>query len=154
MVKVALGFGAARAEEVAGKLRDFLHAEGLDVFLASPRSHDIPNGMPEEEQKQLIHQNFMDCNILVYVCADGTPEQQAVKEEVTFIRRNKLLDKLIIFSKSDDCIPKRLKSSWRPLHFAPEKPEESFSRLLNEIFRQHIRLASSAEMKPERVGEA
>lgn len=125
MVKVGLGFGAARAEEVAGKFRDFLHAEGLDIFLASPRSHDIPNGMPQEEQKQLIHQNFTDCNILVYVCHDGTPDQQAVKEEVTFIRKKKLFEKLIIFSKSDECIPKRLKSSWRPLHFAPEKPEES-----------------------------
>jgi hypothetical protein len=64
-----------------------------------------------------------------------------------------LFEKLIIFSKSDECIPKRLKSSWRPLHFAPEKPEESFNRLLIEIYRQYVRLAGITEIKPEPMGE-
>ena len=88
MVQVAIGYGGARGEEVANKLRTYLKDEDLDAFLASPRSHDMPQGMPDEEQRQLIKKKFLECNIIVYVCHDDTANRPAVIEEMTFIKKN------------------------------------------------------------------
>lgn len=141
MVEVAIGYGGPQAKGVAEKLRSFLKDENIDVFLASPNSHDILHGTPQNEQIQLIHRKFLECNIIIYVCHEETPTRAAVIEEMNFIRGNVMSNKIIIFSKSDDCIPEQARELWRPLHFTPEKPEESFVRLLNEIFRQYIRIS-------------
>jgi hypothetical protein len=39
------------------------------------------------------------------------------------------------------------------LHFPPEKPEESFCRLLNEIFRSYIRINADASIEREAIGK-
>ncbi|MGA2523806.1 MAG: hypothetical protein ABSF65_06595 [Candidatus Bathyarchaeia archaeon] len=154
MVQVAIGYGGTPAEQVATKLRSYLKDEDLEVFLASPHSHDMPQGASDQEQWQLIQKKFLECNIIVYVCHDETPDRSAVKAEMTFIKKHNLFNKMIIFSKSDSCIPQKAKKIWRSMHFAPEKPEESFSRLLNEIFRQHIRLSAPIQAAPAPTGGA
>ena len=151
-IKVAIGYGGAKAEEVAGRLNTFLRDENLDVFFASPKSQDLLQGINRAQQKALIKKNFIESHVIVYVCHDGTSDRKAVKEEMTYIIQNNLNARLIIFSKSDECIPRRVKSLWHTLHFAPEKPEESFNRLLNAIYRQYVRLSEPAEIKLENRG--
>ncbi len=112
----------------------------------------MPKGTPDVEQRQLIKKKFIECDIIVYVCHEETPNRQAVKEEMAFLKKQNLFNKTIIFSKSDNCIPQKATKLWRPLHFAPERPEESFSRLLNEIFRQHIRLSTTIQPEPAATG--
>jgi hypothetical protein len=152
MVEVAIGYGGAQAEAVAKKLSAFLKEEDLDTFLASPQSHDIPHGATDEEQRRIIKKKFLECNIIVYVCHDGTANRPVVVEETRFMKKNKLFTRTIVFSKNDDCIPEKLREIWHPLHFTPEKPEESFNRLLNEIFRQHIRLSTPIQASPASGG--
>jgi len=151
-IKVAIGYGAAKAEEVAGRLNTFLRDENLEVFLASPRGQVLPQGITKAQQRALIEKNFLESHVIVYVCHDGTTKRKAVKEEIAFIIKKRLNAKLIIFSKSDNCIPKNAKSLWHTLHFAPEKPEESFNRLLNAIYRQYIDRSEPAEIRLENLG--
>jgi hypothetical protein len=40
-VKVAIGYGGAKAEEVAGMLSAFLRNESLEIFFASPKGQDL-----------------------------------------------------------------------------------------------------------------
>lgn len=148
-VSVSIGYGGPRAEAVADSLDTFLSKRKLDVFFASPKGYSIPHGLSDKQQKEYIKKNFMESHIIVYVCHVETPTQPNVKDEIDFIARNNLNDRTIIFSKSDDCIPELAKDWWRPLHFSPEKPEDSFDRLLSEIFQQFTRLYKF-EIKPEK----
>lgn len=146
MVNIFIGYGGPRAEEVAKKLNAFLLEQKLETFLASPNSHDL---LPTDEIKTKINQNLLDCNIAVFVCHESTSHSKEIKREINFLFKNNLQHKIISFAKSDDCLPRKLRKRWHPLHFAPEKPEESFCRLLNEIFRCYIRIQKTPRMIKE-----
>jgi hypothetical protein len=152
LVKIFIGYGNNKAHDVAISLRAFLSKEGLDPFLASPTSPDVPSGLTEPQFKALIRENIIDCHVIVFVCHNGTPKSKPAKEELDYIMKSKLNRKMILFSKCDDCIPKSVKTIWHPIYFAQEEAEESFRRLLNEIFKQYVRITKPPEMKLEDVG--
>jgi hypothetical protein len=150
--KVFVGYGGSKAEEVACSLDAFLRKEGLYLFFASPKGHDIPHGLDEEKTKVMIRQNMTDCQIIVFVCHEETPVSNPAKEEIDYILDKHLNNKTILFSKCDDCIPEQAQGLWHPLHFPPEKAEESFCRLLNEIFRSYLRLYAPPRIEHETNG--
>jgi hypothetical protein len=155
MLSVFIGYGGTKAEAVAEKLELFLETEAkIDVFLASPKSHSLPanahNFIPR------INQEMVARNIAIFVCHERSNKSKSMIGEIEFLISNKLTNKIIIFSISDSCIPFKFRWLWRPLHFTPEKPEESFCRLLNEIYRGYIEIsqtlnvvAENAEVEPE-----
>jgi hypothetical protein len=150
MIKVFIGYGGPKAESIANKLDSFLKNEELDTFLASPESRSLAS---ISNFKFETEKNMRDCNIIVFVCHDGTKGASPAIDEIDFIIKNKLQNKLIVYSKCDHCIPHKLsKNRWHPMHFAPEKAEESFCRLLNEILRCHITLSYNYEIEPEEIG--
>jgi hypothetical protein len=137
MVSVFIGFGGPEAEEVAKELEKFLSHERIETFLASPLSNTLPASTANFNAR--INQTLLDCNIAVFVCHKSTPRSNPVKKEIDLLYSQHSESKIISFAASDDCLPKRLRENhWHPLHFAPEKYEESFPRLLNKIYRSYI----------------
>jgi hypothetical protein len=151
-VSVFIGYGGTKAAEVANSLNVFLKLEELDTFLAAPRSHTLISGTTNFQKE--IEQNIIASNIIVFVCHDGTCDSKPAKKEIDFISDHNLFYKMILFSKSDNCIPKKAQCVWHPLHFPPEKPEESFCRLLNEIFRSFISITAPVSIERESKVEA
>lgn len=151
MLTVFIGYGGAEGESVAEKLEQFLETEAkMDVFLASPKSHSLPanshNFIPR------INQEMIRRHIAVFVCHEGSVRSKAMIEEIDFLISSNLTNKVIIFSASDNCIPVRFRERlWRPLHFTPEKPEESFCRLTNEIYRSYMEIVQTSTIVPENV---
>jgi len=146
MIHVFIGYGGPEAEEVAKRLSSFLKNEGLVTFLACPESHDL---VSTDDFKLIIEKNLLDCNIAIFVCHKGTSRRKEVKREIGFLFDRNMEHKIISFAESDTCIPIKIRERWHPLHFASEKPEESFCRLLNEVFRCHIRLDRSVPLVNE-----
>jgi hypothetical protein len=151
MIKVVIGYGGAKAEEVANDLDTFLKKEGLEVFLVTPETSVVPSGSLSEVNA-LFRQNMLDCSIIVFVCHSETPNSKPAQAEIKFIRKNNLVGKTIFFSKCDDCIPKCAKNLWHPTHFTPEKAEESFCRLLNRIYQEYVRLSTTVRIGSEQLG--
>jgi hypothetical protein len=149
MLSIFIGFGGTKAEEVAKKLERFLETETkMNAFLGSPQSASLTANAHNFLAK--INQEMIDRHIAIFVCHEGTPRSQAMIDELNFLISRKMEDKIIIFSASDHCIPSQFrKRLWRPLHFTPEKPEESFCRLANEIYRSFIEKAQTPTIVPE-----
>jgi hypothetical protein len=140
MLKVFIGFGGPDAKVVAEEVEKFLKVETkIETFLASPRSNTLSPNVADF--KATINRELLDCNLAVFVCHKGTPRSTLVKNEIDMLYSQDLENKIISFAASDNCLPKKLREQhWHPLHFPPEKPEESFARLLNEIYRSYIEL--------------
>lgn len=137
MIEVFIGYGGARAENVANDLCLFLRNDvELHVFLASPTSTSL---QPTVDWRVEINESLMNCNIAVFVCHEGTPSSYEVRREIKFLFDNNQEHKIISFATHKSCIPKKLRNRWSPYHFPPEKPEESFCRLLNQIYRSYVR---------------
>ena len=138
MLSIFIGFGGAKAEEVAKKLENFLLVETrMNVFLGSPKSASLPANAHDfiaRINKQMIERHFA-----IFVCHEGTNKSEAMIDEIKLLFSKNLEYKIIIFSASDECIPSEFRTRlWRPLHFNPKKPEDSFCRLANEIYRSYI----------------
>jgi hypothetical protein len=140
MLSVFIGFGGPDAKEVAENLEKFLRLETtVRTFLASPQSSTLTANTADFHVR--INQELLGCNIAVFVCHKGTPHSTPVEKEIDLLYSQHLENKIISFAASDNCLPKKLREHhWHPLHFAPEKPEESFSRLLNKIYQSYIEL--------------
>jgi hypothetical protein len=139
MLSVFIGFGGQKAEGVAKQLETFLNDEKIETFLASPLSRAILANAPDFPAE--INKRLLSYDIIVFVCDKGTPRNDPVKKEINLLYRRHLENKIIPFSASDNCLPKRLRGKrWHPLHFPPEKAVESFPRLLNNIYRSYIDL--------------
>jgi len=138
MLTVFIGYGGAKAESVAEKLEEFLETEAkMDVFLASPESCSLPANSHDFINR--TYQEMTRRHIAVFICHKGSIRSKPLIREIDFLISNNLTSKLIIFSASDHCIPVRFRNElWRPLHFTPEKPEESFCRLTNQIYRGYM----------------
>lgn len=152
LMKIFIGYGGSKAEEVASNLTDYLRKEELNVFFANPKGHDLRPGLTEEEVKAEIRKNLLECDIIVFVCHNETPDSIPAKEEIKFILEKRLNGKTIIFSRCEHCIPEIGQNLWNPLHFPPEKAEESFCRLQNEIFRMYIATSLPPEIRTEILG--
>jgi hypothetical protein len=149
VVEVVIGYGGAKAEEVAIDLRTFLKDKGINAYCVSPKCNDVPQGTPIPEVKARIRQKMKDYHIIVFICHEGTPRSKPAVDEIEFIINEELTAKTIIFSNCDHCIPSRAKNMWHPMHFVSEKHEESFCRLLNMIYGSYILLYPSSESKKE-----
>lgn len=144
---VFIGYGGPRAEGVANRLEGFLKNESqITTFLATPRSHSL---LSTDEWKAKIDQNLLDCNIAIFVCHQNTSRSPEVKREINFLFQNSMQHKIITFSNTDTSIPIKVRKRWHRLHFPTEKPEESFCRLLNEVFRCFIELKQPAIIASE-----
>jgi hypothetical protein len=151
MLTVFIGYGGTKGEAVANKLERFLEIEEkMDVFVGSPDSHSLPanthNFLPRIKQEMVAR------NIAVFVCHDGSVRSKPMIDEIDFLVSSNLTNKVIIFSASNSCIPVKFRALfYRPLHFTPEKPEESFCRLTNEIYRSYLEITqtSNAEVNSE-----
>lgn len=151
MIKVFIGYGGDKAEEVANDLDAFLKDEELDPWVASPRRHHLTSVTFDFRYE--IQKNIRERDIIVFVCHEGTICSAPATEEIKFIFDNGLQNKMIVFSKCDDCIPPILvEKKWHPFHFSPEKAEESFCRLLNEIFRCYIAINPIVQIETEVSG--
>ena len=93
-----------------------------------------------DDFKAEIEKNLLECNIVVFVCHKETADSPEVQHEIDFLFTSHNEHKIITFAKCDNCIPNKLLERWHRLHFPPEKPEESFCRLLNEILKCYIQL--------------
>jgi hypothetical protein len=147
MLSVFIGYGGAEAEGVADCLNAFFRIWPIDSFCASPKSNQLPQGETAETIKQVIRKKIEESSIIVLVCHSESLESQPLIEEIQYICQRNLNKKVIVFSKCDDCIPTVAAGLWHPTHFAPEKPEESFSRLLNLVMGKHISLYGSPEIE-------
>ena len=147
MIHVFVGYGGARSENVANRIGDFLNNESqITIFLATPRSHSL---LSTENWKAEINKNLLDCNIAVFVCHKNTSRSGEVNREIDFLFQNNMKHKIISFADTDTSIPRKLRQRWHPLHFPPEKPQESFCRLLNEVFRCFIQIKELARIVSE-----
>jgi hypothetical protein len=139
---VFIGFGGTEAETVAVELWKFLSAgygEIIDPFCASQQANSIPPNTPQYHAR--INQELDKCDIAVFVCHRDTPKSGPIKAEVNLLYEKRKENRIITFAASDDCLPKKLRERhWHPLHFPPEKAEESFPRLLNNIYGSFILL--------------
>jgi hypothetical protein len=149
MVSVFIGYGGKEAEETAKKFEDFLKIETkMETFLAAPQSRTL--SAASADYRARIDQNLMDCHVAIFVCQIDTPRSKELKREMDLLFERNLEKKIILFSASDQCIPVKYREKlWRPLHFPPEKPAESFCRLVNEIYRCFIENQESARIVPE-----
>jgi hypothetical protein len=149
MLSVFIGYGGAKAEEVAKKLEDFLKTEAhMETFLATPQSRTLTATSHDYNVK--IVQNLIDCHVAIFVCHKNTPHSEELKKEINLLFQRNSENKIILFSASEYCVPVEFrKKLWHPLHFPPEKPEESFCRLVNEIYRCYIDLQESARIVTE-----
>jgi len=149
-VSVFIGFGGSRAENVATRFEIFLKTNtDIETFLASPQSRTMPSTANFRTE---IQQHLINCNIAVFVCHKNTSHSQSMKDEIDTLFSENLENKIISFAASDTCIPKKIRDNkWHPLHFPPEEPEESFRRLLNEIYRCYLRLQNSERTTTERA---
>jgi len=140
LISVFIGFGGTKAEGVAVELKKFLNGEDIiEPFLASPQSNSLPANTPNFST--MINQELKKCDIAVFVCHKNTPNSPPIKKEINFLYSKGKKNRIIPFAASDNCLPRRLRGKrWRPLHFPPEKAEESFPRLLNNIYRSYIEL--------------
>ena len=147
MIHVFIGYGAPRAEEVANRLNVFLSGEKqITTFFANPQSHHL---LSTDEWRTEINKNLLDCNIAVFVCHKNTSRSGEVNREIDFLFQNNMKHKIISFADTDTSIPRKLRQRWHPLHFPPEKPQESFCRLLNEVFRCFIQIKELARIVSE-----
>jgi hypothetical protein len=151
MLTVFIGYGGAKGEFVAWMLDKFLKTEAkMNVFVASPTTHGLSAN--EHNFKIRINQEMLNRHIAIFVCHEGSIRCKAMIEEIDFLDSNNLTNKMIIFSASDSCIPVKFRSKfWRPLHFTPEKPEESFCRLTNEIYRAYIEIMQPSTIVAENM---
>jgi hypothetical protein len=149
MLSVFIGFGGPEAKKVAEDLEGFLRVETtIKTFLASPGSNTLPANIANFHT--IINRELLDCNIAVFVCHKGTPRSTPVKKEIDLLYSRNLENKIIPFAASDECLPKKLREHhWHPLHFPPERPEESFPRLLNSIYRSYFELMESTRITSE-----
>ncbi len=151
-VSVFIGYGGARAEQVADSLNNFLRSWMIDSFCASPSSNQIPLGVTTEQLRQIVRQKMEQCSIIVLVCHVESHDSAEFIDEIDYIIQHNLNKKVIVFSKCDHCIPDLATSLMHPNHFAPEKYEESFSRLLNTIFSTYVRSYGEFEIKKNTQG--
>jgi hypothetical protein len=149
MLSIFIGFGGTKAEEVAKKLESFLRNETkMETFLASPLSRTLSASSADYGAK--ITQSLIDCHVAVFVCHKYSPRSEPLKNEIDLLFSRNFENKIILFSASDNCIPSKFRAKlWNPLHFPPEKPEESFCRLVNEIYRCYIERQESARIVTE-----
>jgi hypothetical protein len=148
MLNVFIGYGGKEAENVAKKLESFLaETKIIETFLASPQSQTLSPTTHNYDTK--ILENLIKCNIAIFVCHEETPNSRELKNELDILSKAKMEYKIILFSVSDHCIPTKYRRLWHPLHFPPEKPEESFCRLLNQIYRCYIDIMASASIVKE-----
>jgi hypothetical protein len=149
MLSIFIGYGGTKAEEVAKKLENFLQTETkMDVFLGSPQSASLTANAHDFIAK--INKQLVERHLAIFVCHEGTPRSQAMIDEINLLITKKMSHKIIIFSASDNCVPSQFRQKlWRPLHFTPEKPEESFCRLANEVYRSYIEKTEPSTVVPE-----
>jgi hypothetical protein len=150
MIDVFIGYGGPRAENVANDLGNFLRDEEVNVFLATPSS---PSLHPTAEWRIEIDKSLLNCNVAVFVCHQGTPRSYEVRREIKFLFDLGQEQKIISFTTHKNCIPRQLRDRWNPFHFPPENPDESFCRLLNQIFRCYIRNSKQITPVPEDENE-
>lgn len=150
MIDVFIGYGGPRAQTVANDLGNFLRTEEMNVFLATPAS---PSLRPTAEWRIEIDKSLLNCNVAIFVCHQGTPRSPEIRREIKFLFDSGQEQKIISFTTHKDCIPRLLRDRWNPFHFPPEKPEESFCRLLNQIFRCYIRNSIQVNLIPENENE-
>ena len=115
--------------------------------MASPQSQTLSPTAHNYDAK--ILENLIKCNIAIFVCHKETPHSKELKNELDVLSKEKMEYKIILFSASDHCIPSKYRKLWHPLHFPPEKPEESFCRLLNQIYRCYIDINAPSSMVKE-----
>jgi hypothetical protein len=147
MFSVFIAYGGARAESVADQLNAFFRSWPIESFCASPRSNQLQQGLTPEETKQVIRKKIEESSVIVLVCHSESPVSPPFIEEIEYVCQRKLNKKVIVYSKCDDCIPAPAAGLWHPTHFAPEKAEESFSRLLNHVFGTYVGLSGIPEIK-------
>lgn len=145
VIHVFIGYGGARAEDVAERVNSFLNGEKqINTFLASPRTHHL---LSTDEWRAEVNSRLLDCNLAIFVCHENTSRSSEIKREIDFLFDYNMESKIIVFANTDTCIPRKVRQRWHPLHFPPEKPDESFCRLLNEIFRCYIKIVKSTRAR-------
>jgi hypothetical protein len=148
MLNVFIGYGGKEAENVAKQLESFLEeTKFIDTFLASPKSQTLPATSHDYNDK--ILKSLTNCEIAIFVCHKETPRSEELKNELDELSKRKMLYKVILFSASDFCIPTKYRRLWHPLHFPPERPEESFCRLLNQIYKSYIDITTPPNIVKE-----
>jgi hypothetical protein len=148
MLNVFIGYGGKEAENVAKKLESFLaETKCIETFLASPKSQTLSPTSHNYNAK--ILENLIRCNIAIFVCHKETPYSKELKNELDILSKEKMEYKIILFCASDYCIPTKYRKLWHPLHFPSEKPEESFCRLLNQIYRYYIDIQAPSSIVKE-----
>lgn len=144
VIYVFIGYGGPEAKNVAESVDKFLNNEKqIETFLATPRTHHL---VSTDEWRTEIYKELLDCNLAIFVCHKNTSRSSEVKREIDFLFTHNMEGKIIVFANTDTCIPKKIRQRWHRLHFPPEKPDESFCRLLNEIFRCYIKIAKPARL--------
>jgi len=131
LLRIFICYGGREGESIGIKVRDFLRRQGMDAFLASPKSPDIPAGL---DYQKFIEGKLFSSDLMVPICDSGIHESKPARREIGKAVQRRI--PIVAFVRRNCRVPKEIKNKWVPVQFSPTYPESAFSSLLLEIYRR------------------
>jgi len=134
-ISVFIIYGKDNGRHIGNRLRTYLNNVGLNTLIASPERGDFISGqdMSIIDDFKILRQS----DVVVVIATEGLRGSKG-EEEVKYLFDNNLQSKIVCFTSADAYLLECLNRIWRPVHFPPEMPEETFCRLQAEILKNYI----------------
>lgn len=130
MLRVFICYGKKEGEKIGNRVRRYLRTQGMDAFLASPRSPDIPAGV---DRDTFIEQKLFSSHAVVPICDSEIHRSRPARGEL-----RKAIEKgipIVAFIRGKCRVPKEIKGKWVPIRFDPANPKSAYPRLMLMIYR-------------------
>jgi len=131
LLQVFICYGGREGEEIGAGLRDYLRSQGIEAFLASPRSPDVPAGVDYET---FIDARLLSSNLIVPICDSGIHRSEPALREICLALDESI--PIVAFIKKRCKLPNLIRKTWAPIRFDPQAPQSAYLRLLVEIYRR------------------
>lgn len=133
MLRIFICYGGRKGERIGADLRRFLRDEGLDAFLASPRSPDIPAGI---NYLPYIDTRLLSSHIMIPICDSGIHRSDPAKREIRLAINSSKPIPIVAFTRKYCRLPRLISQEWQPIRFDPTDTKAAYPRLLLEIYRR------------------
>jgi len=133
MLRIFICYGGREGERIGTDLRGFLRNQGLDAFLASPRSPDIPAGV---DYKRFIDNRLLSSHLMIPVCNSGIHRSAPALREIRLAINAPKPIPIVAFIRRRCRLPNLIKRKWEPIRFDAANPRSAYQRLLVEIYRR------------------
>jgi len=130
LLRVFICYGKKQGEQIGKRLRKYLRNQGMDAFLASPLSPDIPAGA---DRDKFIDQRLFSSHVVVPICDSGIHRSTPAKKELS-----KAIDKgipIVAFIRGKCRVPKEIQGKWVPVRFSPTNSKSAYPQLMLMIYR-------------------